>query len=124
MIEWLSKFAYVIEIYTHTLTHSHTHTHTHTNMRTHTKHTHTTHTQSLPLLILKAIVRAYNYMANANATELKLVTISGVFTTHHGDIEVIEVVPAMVAKAPLVVAKNFKSLSNHYNHFFTVSNWH
>ena len=91
-------------------------------MRTHT-HTHTkhTHTHSLPLLVLKA---AYNYMANANATELKLVTISGVFTTHHGDIEVIEVVPAMVAKAPLVVAKNFKSLSDHYKHFFTVSNWH
>ena len=124
MIEWLSKFAYVIEIYTHThsLTHSHTHTHarTHTNMRTHT-HTKHTHTHSLPLLVLKA---AYNYMANANATELKLVTISGVFTTHHGDIEVIEVVPAMVAKAPLVVAKNFKSLSDHYKHFFTVSNWH
>ena len=115
MIEWLSKFAYVIEIYTHThsLTHTHTYTRTHTNMRT--------HTHSLPLLVLKA---AYNYMANANATELKLVTISGVFTTHHGDIEVIEVVPAMVAKAPLVVAKNFKSLSDHYKHFFTVSNWH
>ena len=109
MIEWLSKFAYVIEIYTLT----HTHARTHTNMRT--------HTHSLPLLVLKA---AYNYMANANATELKLVTISGVFTTHHGDIEVIEVVPAMVAKAPLVVAKNFKSLSDHYKHFFTVSNWH
>ena len=116
MIEWLSKFAYVIEIHTHTHAYKHAHTHK--------TYTHTTHTQSLPLLILKAIVRAYNYMANANATELKLVTISGVFTTHHGDIEVIEVVPAMVAKAPLVVAKNFKSLSNHYNHFFTVSNWH
>ena len=122
MIEWLSKFAYVIEIHTHTrtLTHTHARTHAYKHARAHT-HTKHTHTHSLPLLVLKA---AYNYMANANATELKLVAISGVFTTHHGDIEVIEVVPAMVAKAPLVVAKSFKSLSDHYKHFFTVSNWH
>ena len=45
--------------------------------------------------------------------DTKAATTSGVLSTD----EVIEVVSVTVAKAPLLVAKNYESLSNHYNHF-------
>ena len=49
-----------------------------------------------------------NNIINYISTTKGLATISEIFTTDHDDHEVIEVVSVMVAKAPLVVGKNFK----------------